>query len=397
MGRLTLNVLLSFAQFEREVIGERVRDKIAASKRKGIWVGGPVPLGYRSIDKKLEIVPGEAQLVRTIFESYLRLGSISALVASLNADGLKPKPRRLANGGTVAAACYRVGPLAHLLKNPFYIGEVAYRGEIHPGEHQPILDRALFDSVQTRLKHQSVQRSAIRSSSQSPLAGRVFDDRMNPMTPSHANKRGVRYRYYVSHALLQGRPNDAGSVARISAPGVEALIANRLRPESDTSDPSDREIIENHLGRAIVGRDQIRITLRSSDLLDAANDQNDGPTISIPFTASLPLRKGIAHTPSSDQAMGEATRLALLKTIARSRAWVDTIVKDPAADIGTIAKRENLAERHVRFLAPLAYLSPRVIEAIAEGRAPFDVTVTRLARYLPTVWADQEKQLGFAI
>jgi hypothetical protein len=148
---------------------------------------------------------------------------------------------------------------------------------------------------------------------------------------------------------------------------------------------SDREIIENHLGRAIVSRDQIAITLRSGDLLDAANSQNDGTTISVPFTGTLPLRKGISHTPSSGQAIDEATRSALLMAIARSRAWVDGIVKDPATDIGTIAKRENLAERHVRFLAPLAYLSPRIIEAIAEGRAPADLTVTRLGRNLPTV------------
>jgi site-specific DNA recombinase len=397
MGRLTLNVLLSFAQFEREVIGERVRDKIAASKRKGIWVGGPVPLGYRSVDKKLEIVPEEADLVRKIFEGYLRLGSISALAASLNAEGIKPKPRRLANGRTVAAVCYRVGPLAHLLKNRFYIGEVAYRGEIHPGEHRPILDRALFDAVQTRVKEQAVERSAVRSSSPSLLAGRIFDDRKNPMTPTHANKKGVRYRYYVSHALLQGQASEAGSVARISAPDVEALIANRLRANSDANDnASDREIIENHLGRAIVCRDQITITLRSGDVLDAANDQNDVPTISVPFTANLPLRKGISHTPSGGQAMDEATRSALLMAIARSKAWVDTIVKDPATDIGTIATRENLTERHVRFLAPLAYLSPRIIEAIAEGRAPANLTVTRLVRNMPTVWADQEKQLGFA-
>jgi site-specific DNA recombinase len=277
MGRLTLNVLLSFAQFEREVTGERVRDKIAASKRKGIWVGGPVPLGYRSVDKKLEIVPEEADLVRTIFESYLRLGSISALAASLNAEGLKPKPRRLANGRTVAAACYCVGPLAHLLKNRFYIGEVAYRGEIHAGEHEPILDRALFDAVQSRLKEQAVERSAIRSSTPALLAGRIFDDRKNPMTPTHANKKGIRYRYYVSHALLQGRANEAGSVARISAPDVEALIANRLRAESDAdNDASDREIIENHLVRAIVGRDQITIAPRIDASMDGANDQSDG-------------------------------------------------------------------------------------------------------------------------
>jgi site-specific DNA recombinase len=397
MGRLTLNVLLSFAQFEREVIGERVRDKIAASKRKGIWVGGPVPLGYRSVDKKLEIVPEESDLVRKIFHDYLRLGSISALAGSLNAEGTRPKPRRLANGRTVAAACYRVGPLAHLLKNRFYIGEVAYRGEIHPGEHQPILDRPLFDAVQTRLKEQAVERSAIRSSSPALLAGRIFDDRNNPMTPTHANKKGVRYRYYVSHALLQGRASEAGSVARISAPDVEALITNRLRASSDAGDDaSDREIIENHFVRAIVGRDQITITPRLDASVNDANDQSNGPTISVAFTAILPLRKGISHSPLGRQAIDEATRSALLTAIARSRAWVDTILKDPAADIGTIAKRENLAERHVRFLIPLAYLSPRIIEAIAEGRAPADQAVTRLVRNLPTVWADQEKQLGFA-
>jgi site-specific DNA recombinase len=251
--------------------------------------------------------------------------------------------------------------------------------------------------VQTRLKEQIVQRSAVRSSSPSLLAGRIFDDRKNPMTPTHANKKGVRYRYYVSHALLQGQASEAGSVARISAPDVEALIANRLRANSDADDnASDREIIENHLGRAIVSRDQITITLRSGEVPDAAKNPNDGPTISVPFAATLPIRKGISHTPSDGQAIDQATRLALLIAIARSRAWLDATVKDPATDIGTIAKRENPAERHVRFLTPLAYLSPRIIEAIAEGRGPANLTVTPLVRNLPTVWADQEKQLGFA-
>ena len=315
---------LSFAQFEREVIGERVRDKIAASKRKGIWVGGPVALGYRSVDKKLEIVPEEADLVRKIFDDYLRVGSISALAASLNSEGLRPKPRRLANGRTIAAAFYRVGPLAHLLKNRFYIGEVAYRGEIHVGEHEPILDRALFDAVQTRMKEQAVERSAIRSSTPTLLAGRIFDDRKNPMTPTHANKKGVRYRYYVSHALLQGRANEAGSVARISAPDVEALIVNRLRAESDAdNDVSDREIIENHLVRAIVGRDQITITPRLDASADGANDQSGGPTISVPFKAALPLRKGVSHSPSGgtddrrSHAIGAADSDRTLKRLGR--------------------------------------------------------------------------------
>lgn len=229
MGRLTLNVLLSFAQFEREVIGERVRDKIAASKRRGIWVGGPVPLGYHSVGKKLEVVPEEAALVRKIFADYLRLGSIGALANALNAEGLKPKPRQLANGQIVQAACYRVGPLAHLLKNRFYLGEVAYRGEICQGEHAPILDRELFEAVQQRLKEQAVERSNQRLSSPALLAGKLFDDKGNPMTPTYASKKGVRYRYYVSHALLQGRKADAGSVARVSAPDVEKLVVDAVR------------------------------------------------------------------------------------------------------------------------------------------------------------------------
>src|SRR5712672_1019425 len=142
MGRLTLNVLLSFAQFERELIGERVRDKIAASKRKGIWVGGPVPLGYAAVDKKIVVVPAEAAAVRTTFARYLELGSVRALAQDLDRRGIRSKPRRLSNGRTIGGSRFGVGALAHLLKNRFYIGEVVYRGEAHRGEHEPILDSA---------------------------------------------------------------------------------------------------------------------------------------------------------------------------------------------------------------------------------------------------------------
>ncbi|MDI9850045.1 recombinase family protein [Rhodoblastus sp. 17X3] len=397
MGRLTLNVLLSFAQFEREVIGERVRDKIAASKRKGIWVGGPVPLGYRSVDKKLQVVPDEADLVRKIFKNYLAIGSLSALAASLNAEGLKPKPRQLTNGRAVAADCYRVGPLAHLLKNRFYIGEIVYRGEVHQGEHEPILERDLFEAAQTLLMEKTVERSTIRASSPSLLTGRIFDNRNNPMTPTHANKNGVRYRYYVSHALLQGQKAEVGSVARVSAPDVELLIANFIRAASAANHTaSDRELIREHVARAIVGKDHIEIVLRHCDAVGAARDPDDTPMLSIPFTPNQSLQKGVAHAPSVGDVMDEATRSALLSAIARSRAWVDAISADLTTDFRTISEREKLAERHVRFLAPLAYLSPRIIEAITEGRVPADLTVTRLARGLPMVWAEQEKQLGFA-
>src|SRR5246127_4267221 len=233
MGRLTLNVLLSFAQFEREVIGERVRDKIAASKRKGIWVGGPVPLGYRSAGKKLEVVAEEAALVRKIYEDYLRLRSQRGTGAALESEGVKPKPRMLANGTAIAAERFMVGPLAHMLKNRFYIGEVAYRGEIHKGEHAPILDRQLFEAVQARLAERAVRRKMRRSRSPSLLMGLIFDDRGNPMSPSHANKKGVRYRYYVSQALLQNHKSEAGSVSRVSGPDIETFVVEALRRADD--------------------------------------------------------------------------------------------------------------------------------------------------------------------
>jgi site-specific DNA recombinase len=215
MGRLTLNVLLSFAQFEREVIGERVRDKIAASKRKGLWVGGPVPLGYRCVDKKLEIVPAEAETVCTIFTLYLELGSMGALLAELDRRGIRTKVNGRRDGQKRGGIRFGVGPLAHLLKNRFYIGEVTYRGEVYRGEHEPILAHDLFEAVQEKLAANAVERRVRLRGSVALLAGRLYDDRGNRMSPTHANKKGVRYRYYVSQALLQNRKAEAGSIARV--------------------------------------------------------------------------------------------------------------------------------------------------------------------------------------
>src|SRR5262245_24238400 len=257
MGRLTLNVLLSFAQFEREVIGERVRDKIAASKRKGLWVGGPVPLGYRCIDKKLEIVPKEAEAVRTIFTLYLEFGSMGALLIELDRRGIKTKVNGRRNGQKSGGIRFGVGRLAHLLKNPFYIGEVAYRGEVYRGEHEPILSRDLFEAVQEKLAANAVDRQVRLRGSAALLAGRLYDDRGNRMSPTHANKKGVRYRYYVSQALLQNRKAEAGSIVRVPAPEVESLVCDGIRKElaaMGRMDPAaafaDRELIERYVARA---------------------------------------------------------------------------------------------------------------------------------------------------
>src|SRR5580704_12110206 len=227
MGRLTLNVLLSFAQFERELIGERVRDKIAASKRKGLWVGGPVPLGYAAVDKKVVVVPDEAEAVRTIYARYLELGSVRALAEDLDRRGIRSKSRQLATGRTIGGGRFGIGALAHLLKNRFYLGEVVYRGEVHRGDHTPILDRELFEAVQEKFAAQAVERRCRLRGASALLAGRLFDERGNRMSPSHTNKGGARYRYYVCQAIPQNKPT--GSIGRVPGPEIEALVIAAVR------------------------------------------------------------------------------------------------------------------------------------------------------------------------
>jgi DNA invertase Pin-like site-specific DNA recombinase len=269
MGRLTLNILLSFAQFEREVIGERVRDKIAASKRKGLWVGGPVPLGYAAVDWKIVAIPAEAEAVRTIFARYLELGSVRALAEDLAGRGVRSKTRPLASGRTVGGGSFGVGALAYLLKNRFYIGEVVYRGEVHRGDHAPILDRPLFEAVQAKLATRAVSRRCRLRGFCAPLTGRLFDEGGHRMSPSHTNKGGARYRYYVSQAVLQNQPSAAGSIGRVPAAELEALVIaalrNHLQPsraDPHTIPENERELIERYVERVTLTPQHIKLHMR---------------------------------------------------------------------------------------------------------------------------------------
>jgi site-specific DNA recombinase len=409
MGRLTLNVLLSFAQFEREVIGERVRDKIAASKRKGLWVGGPVPLGYRCIDKKLEVVPEEAEAVRTIFTRYLALGSVGALLAELDRRGIRTKVNGRRDGGRSGGI--RFGSLAHLLKNRFYIGEITYRGEVHRGEHEPILTRDLFEAVQAKRVSNAVARHVRLRGSAALLAGCLFDDRGNRMSPTHANKRGVRYRYYVSHAILQNRKAEAGSIARVPAPEIETLVCDSVRRHlaaMDAAEPqtalADRELVQRHVARVIVKPQALDVWLiptceasaqaEDPGLDDPAPCHSPTTTITLPWTApSFAAVKGIIHAPCAKPTMKAETREALLTAIAKARGWIDDIRLGRIASFAEIAEREVQGERHIRLLAPLAFLSPRIIAAIVDGTAPADLTVTGLAKTLPYSWCEQERSI----
>src|ERR1700710_927126 len=231
MGRLTLNVLLSFAQFEREVTSERIRDKITASKRKGLWVGGPLPLGYAMKDGKIAVVEDEAERVRLIFRRYLELGGVNGLVRDLRERNIRSKARLLATGATRGGILFGRGSLFYLLRNRFYIGEVKYKDEILPGEQPAIMDRALFGALHQNLTDQWTTRSTARNASDHLLTGLLFDDAGHRMVPTHANKFGVRYRYYVSLPHLHGESKTAsvGSVSRIPASNLEDVIVKSLR------------------------------------------------------------------------------------------------------------------------------------------------------------------------
>jgi len=233
MGRLTLNMLLSFAQFEREVTGERIRDKIAASKRKGMWMGGAVPLGYDVRDRKLVVNAEEAETVRQIYRRYLELGSAHLLVTEMAEQGIRSKARPwLTNIKMQGGREIGRGALYTLLQNRAYRGEVEHSGQVYAGEHEAIVDAELWDAVQVQLgQNRQERREQLRAKEVSLLAGLAYDEAGERLTPTHATKAGKRYRYYVSQHLVtakRGRPSPQLAAQRIPARDLEQLVSQRL-------------------------------------------------------------------------------------------------------------------------------------------------------------------------
>src|SRR3981081_2039365 len=223
MGRLTLNILLSFAQFEREVIGERVRDKIAASKKKGMWMGGVTPLGYAIKDRKLVAVPEEAETVRLIFRRYRELGSVRLLKQDLDQQGIRSKQRTYGNGSRAGGQPFSRGALYALLSNPVYIGEIGHKGTRYPGQHEAILDRETWDSVQNQLRDGAPEQRGRATGPRSPLIGKMFDEAGHGLQPRQHTKAGRRYRYYVSRPLLIEAAAQTPGGWRIPASQLENL------------------------------------------------------------------------------------------------------------------------------------------------------------------------------
>jgi site-specific DNA recombinase len=408
MGRLTLNVLLSFAQFEREVTSERIRDKIAASKRKGIWVGGTLPLGYHMKDGKIAVVEDEAERVRQIYRRYLELGGVNALVRDLRERNFRSKLRLLATGATRGGVLFGRGSLFYLLRNRFYIGEVKYKDEILPGEQPAIMDRALFDAVQQKLTEQWTTQSTTRNASDHLLTGLLFDDAGHRMVPTHATKSGIRYRYYVSLPHLHGESKtvSVGSVSRIPATDIEDVIVKSLHehfiarkenPSSGSTRVGDRKVLQDSIARIDVLEDHLAVRLRSADD-EETSDSNDDHLLSIPWqkppskrTRQILLPHGIPRNEVRPTRIERRARL--VSAIARGRRWLDEIVSGSVTDVQQIAARQKCSVRQVNMTISLAFLAPDLVRAAVEGRLPRGIGVERL-RDAPAEWSGQFEALG---
>ena len=423
MGRLTLNVLLSFAQFEREVTGERIRDKIAASKRKGLWMGGVVPHGYRVEDRKLLVVEEEAEVVRLIFDLYLADGSVRSVQKELKERNVHTRARVLATGRKIGGIYFTNGPIAHILRNRQYIGEISHRGKSWPGEHAAIVDLEIFNRVHERLVTQRRFRLADRAKSRALLLGKIFNDAGERLTPSYAMKRGVRYRYYISVSAMQSRERSRQSVHRVPAEPVEEIVLKALATQEGVGDQTkdegaaslctcvadermsradtrfpepeaeraSRDLVDGALGRVVVHPDRIEIVRRKLD-----DEGTPLHTVTIPWIKPSQTRRREVLQRSGDgeaHLMGATERVRLLRGIAMARLWVEGLIAGAVRDLATLAMREGKSERSVRMTLSLAFLDPALIKAAAQGRLPRGLGVSRLVDP-PLSFEDQWRALG---
>ena len=428
MGRLTLNVLLSFAQFEREVTGERIRDKIAASKRKGMWMGGAVPLGYDLHNRTLTINEAEAEQVRTIYQTYLELGCVSRLRDRLEELGIRSKSRVSGTGRISGNAAFSRGSLYEMLQNPLYLGEIRHKKERYPGQHQAILKKEQWDRVQKRLAANRPPDAVHGGTSESSwLTGLLFGAEGSRFTPSHTTKGGRHYRYYVSLAATQGRKADGRSVPRLPARQIEGMVLKELEAVTASphrllelisdapSDPDEmnaivqaanafreqlgrREAMTTAVSKVVLGTDGVTISVCRRTLREViglgrehcAEGQAE-VTVAIDLTRTRGvLRFKVAG--AEDESVQEAP--ALISAIVKSRGWLDRILRGEAASQRDLAAQEGYDERYVSRLLPLAFLSPEITEAVLDGKQPEHWSLDTLLGKVPLDWNEQRDVLN---
>ncbi|MGH6825404.1 recombinase family protein [Methyloceanibacter sp.] len=452
MGRLTLNVLLSFAQFEREVTSERIRDKIAASKQKGMWMGGAVPLGYDAINRKLRMNEKEAKTVRLLFDLYLKLGSVRKLQDECLRLGLRTKLRAMLDGRQSGGTAFSRGHLYRILSSPIYFGRIPHKGRSYEGEHEGIIDAETWDKVQAQLA-MNAGRKRGRTSSKHPslLAGLLFTADGVPFTPSHAVNHGRRYRYYVERSLLTAgaelgksdasQPNGGGNGVqtkgwRLPAHQIEKLVlkqvASFLRDRGAVLDAlgfkrqspdlvsavfarastlaegcesgsvaSSLEIVTALVRRVTIAQERVTIEIDHAGLIERVTDQKATSQSKAkdrrPILIEVPVRfrrRGVeAKLVVLDQQQPTAGPDAnLVKALTRAHQWFGRILRGEATGIGDIAQAERLDRSYVARVLCLAFLAPEVTKAMLEGRQPTELTAKRLissSLRMPLPWSDQ--------
>ena len=410
MGRLTLNVLLSFAQFEREVTGERIRDKIAASKKKGMWMGGVPPLGYDAANRKLVINKGEAETVRTLFEMFIACRSVDKLLPKAEALGLRTKSRLTVKGPSGGHSFSR-GTLYHLLENRTYLGEGVHRGASYSGDHDAIIDREVFDAAQAVIAaNRRTRKMGANSPHPSLLAGLFVDHQGHRFTPTHTQKGGKRYRYYAMAAhgsepayrlpAIEIEPIVQEAIlAFLSAPGrVIAALGAMGAAAASVALAKSAELA----GQWTVSCDQSR-RQAANDLLDGVVYRPEGldPRLRLSAFGDYADQISTLHLPTQIARRGVTLKLVvdnagprddarLLSFIATGEAWFQDLADGKVATIAALAEREGCTRAYVRRVINAGFLSPKLKAAIRDGNHPVDLTIAALAQAgpLPLDWND---------
>ncbi len=441
MGRLTLNVLLSFAQFEREVTAERIRDKIAASKKKGMWMGGRVPLGYDAKDRSLAVNEGEAETVRTLFRLYLEKGSVREVTEEANRIGLRTKLREDLKSRMRGGRPFFRGHIYRILSNPVYIGRIQHKTATYPGLHPAIIDQATWDAVQEGIHSNRVnRRNGTNAKNPSPLASLLFNDKGTPFTPTHAVKKGRRYRYYVERDATQTpKPLGAPRYRRIPAAEIETLVTDALRKLLRTPNElieaaaignpdavTTRKIVEagsnlavrlrsngaqeqyalmqSLVRRVTLGDSSLEIRVARHDLngllgIHPTADKTERDDYRITIPARLRPRGIELKFVILDPAFRKDPKPdnTLIRGVVRANAWLDELMDGKVKTLREIAERETLPERYVRRVLELTFLAPDITQAILDGGQPETLTLEDLVMggNLPPDWARQRKRLGF--
>lgn len=393
MGRLTLNVLLSFAQFEREVTGERIRDKFAASKAKGIFMGGTPPLGYDVGERALVVNAAEAETVRFIFRRFLEIGSVSPLAIDLRNRGIKSKLHTSRKGNTRGGGFIHPGALAQILDNPVYRGIIRHKGVLHTGLHERIIDEELWAAVQ-KLRSKTLGRgrtAGLRSGAR--LIGKVFDSLGNPMSPNSTTKRKVRYRYYMTRE--HGLEGPKGAIHRVPMTALEEAVISEVAPQLA---PGWKPSVADRAQRAIDAVLRVRIFPTELNIDVAAEalgaDSEVEPTtlkcgvsFERPRNSTTLIRSGAPVPTKVDR--------SLTRAVVVARCWAKRLDAGEHGSIKALARAEGLCHLYTAKLMPLAYLAPDLVAQILEGRQPRTLTLTALiSEPLPLDWADQRARFA---